>query len=144
MNLVSRLNVIKLLVVKNWKIRLHYKKSFALLFLMPILLVALVVVWTLAESPRFWYYNKYKNVSDTGHRIVYNSTPLFGKLRINQDKGQTIPLFYAPDNSYTKRLMQRVAQVLTNKFGFTYKFDAKGYYNEELMSEKIHALRQYQ
>ena len=137
MNLVSRINVVKLLVAKNWKIRLHYKKSFALLFLMPILLVGLVVILTCVVSPKLWTINKDQNVSHTGDRIVYNSSTLFGQLRVNNDNGQSIPLFYAPNNTYINQLMQRVAKVLTEKFNFKYKFDPKGYNNEEQMYKTI-------
>ena len=115
MNLVSRMNVVKLLVAKNWKIRLHYKKSFALLFLMPILLVALVVIWTYFLRPNIGYTDRYQDVSHSGDRIVYNSSTIFGELRYYNLKEQTLSLYYAPDNSYTNELMQRVAKVFVQK-----------------------------
>ena len=136
MNLVSRMNVVKLLVTKNWKIRLHYKKSFALLFLMPILLTALIVILTYTR-PAIWLgRDAPTDESHFGDRIfVYNASTLFSQWM--PLKQQTFSLFYSPNNSYTNHLMQRVAKLLTEKFEFRSVFDIKGYHNEELMDKGI-------
>src|SRR5882724_3579289 len=117
--LIKSLIIIKLLVLKNWKIRFHHKISFLLLFLIPICFTIFAVWLTSGEHRYYSDYGSGEPNRTVVEQINYNSTPIFQPFETyyeSMDRYSLIGIVYYPNNSYTNQLMPRVVNILNAKF----------------------------
>jgi ABC-type multidrug transport system fused ATPase/permease subunit len=140
MNFVKRLKIIKLLLIKNLKIRFHNKLSFVLLFLIPIIFT-LFIFFVFKES--HYIYKSYKNIEDhkainkiklkeiltSPESVFQNITILTFERYGNETRVENMNIVYTPINFYAKILMKNFEDVI-NKRLMVNKFSAIGVESE--------------
>jgi ABC-type multidrug transport system fused ATPase/permease subunit len=125
MNFIKRFKIIKLLLIKNWRIRLHNKKSFVLLFLIPIIFTTVVFSIDRRRTTYRGFERQHiskKSVDQTKLKAILTSPKSVFQSYYKHiiDRQKTKCIVYTPINNYTKNLMQKFEDLLKKKLSLEY------------------------